>query len=456
MVVVRKRLIFWLIKAYIKKSGKTMILSFLLGLIIFFGVLFSSKYFIHLIPFSKKQTIGIVGAYTQDNLPANIVNKLSLGLTTVSPSGTIQPGLAATWNITSDGKIYTFHLKPDQHFNNGTLVTSQTINYNFSDVSEERPDNNTIVFKLKNAYAPFLVTVSRPIFEQGLVGVGEYNLSKFQLNGNFMQSLSLIGAHDRQDVINYEFYPTEESLKTAFKLGEVTQVDGLTGIVSNDLNLKNFPNTRITNKGDYTQLITLFYKNDDPVLSDKRVRLALTYALPDKFTQGKRAYLPYPPTSVYYNNDEVDVYKQDFAHAKLLLLPDQNASGSGEKAPTTLTLKILPQYRPTAEAIAAAWKNLGITTKIVEVDTIPYDYQVFLGDFSLPGDPDQYTLWHSDQKDNITHYKNLRIDKLLEDGRKIDDIKQRKSIYANFQKYLLEDAPAAFLYFPDMYTIVRK
>ncbi|MGH7202994.1 MAG: ABC transporter substrate-binding protein [Candidatus Levyibacteriota bacterium] len=456
MVVVRKRLIFWLIKAYIKKSGKTMILSFLLGLIIFFAVLFSSKYFIHLIPFSKKQTIGIVGAYTQDNLPANILNKLSEGLTTVSLNGTIQPGLAATWNITSDGKTYTFHLKPNQHFNNGTLVTSQTINYNFSDVSEERPDTNTIVFKLKNAYAPFLVTVSRPIFEQGLVGVGEYNLSTFQLNGNFIQSLSLVGAHARQDVINYEFYPTEESLKTAYKLGEVTQVDGLTDTLSNDLNLKYFPNTRITNKGDYTQLITLFYKNDDPVLSDKRVRLALTYALPDKFAQGKRAYLPYPPTSVYYNNDEVDIYKQDFAHAKLLLLPDQNASGSGEKAPTMLTLKTLHQYRPTADTIATAWKNLGIATKIEEVDTIPNDYQVFLGDFSLPNDPDQYTLWHSDQKDNITHYKNLRIDKLLEDGRKTDDTSQRKTIYKNFQKYLLEDAPAAFLYFPDMYTIVRK
>ena len=65
-------------------------------------------------------------------------------------------------------------------------------------------------------------------------------------------------------------------------------------------------------------------------------------------------------------------------------------------------------------------------------------------------------LWHSDGPDNITHYKNLRIDKLLEDGRKTVDVAKRKAIYNDFQKYLLEDAPAVFLYYPDEYTITRN
>ena len=457
MVVVRRRLIFWLIKAYIKKSGKTVILSFLLGLVIFFAVVFSSRYFTHLLPsLTRRQTIGIVGAYTQDNLPPAIVDKLSEGLTVVDANGVIKPGIAASWDIMDNGKTYKFHLKQNQHFNNGKLVTSKTINYDFSDVTEERPDDNTIVYKLKDAYAPFLVTVSRPIFEEGFAGVGDYDLEKIKLNGNFVQSLTLIAVHDRQAIIDYEFYPTDDALKTAYMLGEVTEVDGITSTASDSLSLQNFSNTTITKKADYTQLITLFFNNEDNNLSDKKVRLSLTYALPDTFKEGKRAYLPYPPNSVYFNNDQVDDYKQDFAHAKLLLLPDQNSSGSGQKAPTNITLKTLKQYRPAANAIAAAWKNLGITTKIEEVEGIPNDYQTFLGDFSIPNDPDQYTLWHSDQANNITHYKNLRIDKLLEDGRKTDGQDQRKKIYADFQKYLLEDAPAAFLYFPDVYTIERK
>lgn len=456
MVVVRRRLIFWLIKAYLKKSGKTILVSFILGLMIFFGVAFTSKYFVHLIPFSKKQTIGVTGAYTQDNLPPTILKKLSLGLTTVSPDGKIQPGLASSWDVSDKGKTYTFHLKPNLHFNNGVAVTSKTINYNFSDVNEERPDNNTIVFKLKDAYAPFLVTVSQPLFGQGFVGVGDYTLEKIKLNGSFVQSLTIAGTKNKHDVIEYDFYPSDDALKTAYLLGEVTEIDALTNQATSSLALESFKNTTIAKNTDYTQLITLFYKYDDQVLSDKKIRLALTYALPDTFKEGTRAYLPYQPKSIYYNKDELDTYKQDFAHAKLLLSPDENASNSAQKAPTTMTLKTLPQYRSTANEIAAAWKNVGVKTKIEEVDSVPVDFQVFLGDFNLPEDPDQYTLWHSDQQNNITHFRNLRIDKLLEDGRKTDAVGERQQIYQDFQKFLLEDAPAAFLYFPNEYSIVRK
>lgn len=62
----------------------------------------------------------------------------------------------------------------------------------------------------------------------------------------------------------------------------------------------------------------------------------------------------------------------------------------------------------------------------------------------MPKDPDQYILWHSDQVNNIVRYKNLRIDKLLEDGRSVTNINERKEIYSDFQKYLMDDLPASF------------
>src|SRR5471030_1274736 len=104
MAVIRKRLIFWLIKAYIKKSGKTILFSFLAGLIIFFAALFFGKYYSYIIPFSHTDTIGIVGAYTQDTLPSEITGKLSSGLTTIAPDGTIEPGLASSWDVLDNGK----------------------------------------------------------------------------------------------------------------------------------------------------------------------------------------------------------------------------------------------------------------------------------------------------------------------------------------------------------------
>ena len=93
---------------------------------------------------------------------------------------------------------------------------------------------------------------------------------------------------------------------------------------------------------------------------------------------------------------------------------------------------------------------------MVETYSVPVNYQIFLGYFNVPSDPDQYTLWHSDQPTNITNYKNLRIDQLLEDGRRTLDTQKRIKIYADFQKYLLDDQPASFLYFPYEYKIVRK
>lgn len=456
MAVIRKRLIFWLIKAYIKKSGKTILFSFLFGLIIFFVALFIGKYYSHLIPFTRTQTVGLAGAYTEDSLPAGITDKMSEGLTTVAPNGSIQPALASSWEILNNGKTYRFHIKPGTHFTDGQEVTSQTVNYNFSDVSETTPDKYTIVFTLKDAYAPFLVAVSRPIFDRGFSGVGPYHLQKIDVSDNFVQSLTLVSNQNGEDIINYDFYPTEEALKMAYLLGEVTEIQGINSSMYRNLNIQKFSNTTITKKADYSQLVTLFFNNDDGDLSNKKLRLALTYALPDTFSQGQRAYSPYSPLSQYFNN-ELDKRTQDFDHAKLLLQPDKTSSLSGEaKPPSNVTIKTFSRYRQTAEMIAAAWKNIGIDTKIEEVDSMPNNYQIFLGDFNIPKDPDQYTLWHSDGPDNITHYKNLRIDKLLEDGRKTVNEKQRKTIYDEFQKFLLEDAPATFLYYPTQYTITRN
>ena len=102
------------------------------------------------------------------------------------------------------------------------------------------------------------------------------------------------------------------------------------------------------------------------------------------------------------------------------------------------------------------WKKIQIDTNIEVVESIPDNFQIFLGDFYVPLDPDQYMIWHSVQDNNISKYENKRIDKLLEDGRKETDINTRKKIYADFQKYLIDDSPVTFLYFPYEYEISRK
>ncbi len=444
MVVVRKRLIFWLIKAYVKKSKKILIFSFLAGLLVFFAVLFGSRYLKAFFTLHRYPVIGIVGSYEKDNLPLLIKSKLSHGLTKVNADGTIKPDLATSYNITDKGKTYTFNLNPNVTFSDGSKLNSSDLNYNFSDVKVEKPDKNTIVFKLKDAYAPFLSTVSQPVFKKGLTGAGDYFIKNIQLNGNFVQNLTLGLIKNRFDTVKFVFYPTQSALKEAFMLGEITTAKGLNNAEFKNLSFQKFPRTKVLKTTDYSHLVTLFYNTQDKTLSDKKLRLALNYALPNEIEFGRKAYLPYSPTSIYFNQDLAE-RTMDLDHAKLLR-PDGNIK---------LTITTLKKYSKTARIIADSWNKMGIQTSIKEVDEIPDRFQIFLSDFNVPHDSDQYPLWHSGQINNITRYKNLRIDLLLESGRKTTNIEERKKIYADFQKFLIEDMPASFLYFPYEYEVSR-
>ena len=111
----------------------------------------------------------------------------------------------------------------------------------------------------------------------------------------------------------------------------------------------------------------------------------------------------------------------------------------------------------TAQAIADSWTALGIHTQVRVENSVPSSFQVLLAAQELPPDPDQYPFWHSTQtQTNVTGYDtNVKIDKLLEDGRQELDQEQRKKIYADFQRRLVEDVPAVFLYYPQTYTVRR-
>lgn len=445
MVVVRRRLIFWLIKAYIKKSKKILILSFISGLIIFFALLFGSRYLRVLFTIHRFPVIGVVGSYQKENLPNIVSSKISRGLTKVDIQGNITPDLAESYSIKQDGKEYIFKLRPNLYFSDGSKFESTNIHYNFSDVEVQKPDKSTIVFKLKDKYSPFLATVSKPVFKNGLIGVGDYFIKKIEVNSNFVQSITLGLNKNRLSTVKFVFYPTEQSLKTAFALGEVTEASGLSSTDFRNISFDKFNATTVKKDVDHTHLVTLFYNVTDENLSDRKLRLALNYALPDQFGPGEKAYLPYYPKSIYFNED-ISERHQDFEHAKLLL----------PNSKTKLTITTLKKYSPIAKEVAKSWKKIGINSKIVEVDSVPDKFQIFLSDFNLPNDPDQYVLWHSNQLSNITKYKNLRIDKLLEDGRKTSNIGERQKIYSDFQRFLLDDMPASFLYFPYSYTVTRN
>ncbi len=451
MIVFRKRLLYWLVKEYIRKWGKTIIISFGVGLLVFFLLLSYLRYFVPKLPVGKNESIGVVGSYGAESLPRFILEDISEGLTSIGQDGKPSPSIARKWKIENDGKKYTFFLRNDVFFSDGTKVTSDTISYRFADVKISRPNAQTVVFELKDSYSPFLISISRPVFKKGFIGTGTYTVKDVKVNGNFVQSIMLSLRENPYKTRTYQFYPSPQALKIAYALGEISKAYGLHDISYKNTTFTTFPNTAVKRSVNYDYLVAAFYNTQDPDLSDKRLRSALTYALPDSFLGGLRTYSPISPRSWAYA--ESFTVGQDVEQAKILLSASQIGTKSAE---IKLEIKTLPKYKQTAEAIASSWKNINIKTNIVIVETVPAKYQVFLGNFLLPKDPDQYSLWHKAQANNITHYDNQRIDKLLEDGRKITDVEERKKIYADFQKYLLADSPASFLYFPYEYEITRK
>ena len=450
-MALNKRLVFWLVKAYIKKWRKTIFFFFLFGLVFFFILQFFLSSIIAKFPLIEKETIGVVGAYTVENLPEFILKDVSSGLTQTDQHDNLQPDLATSWEISDGGKTYIFHLKPHLTYTDGSAFTSDSLSFQYSDVKILRPNPTTLVFRLKEPYSPFLVTLSRPLFKPGFIGIGEWRIKEIKVNGTFVSSLTLADVKQPFKIRIYQFYPTQESLRLAFVLGNVSEALGLTDISFENTDLSKFPNASVTKTTDYQQLVTLFFNTQDKDLSDKRLRNALSFALPTVFTEGDRAYSPISPLSWAYQQNTL--YLPDKDHAKLLLTSIQQDTKTHVPS---LILSVLPKYQAVAKQIVDAWKEAGVTASIKIVSSKPDNFQIFLGNFNVPKDPDQYSLWHANQENNITKFDSKRIDKLLEDGRKTTDQNARLKLYADFQKYIMDEAPAAFLYFPYSYTVTRK
>src|SRR5262245_28099820 len=55
---------------------------------------------------------------------SSIVDAMVETLVRLQPDGTVSPGLARKWEVSSDGRVYTFDLRPDVRFHDGSSLTS--------------------------------------------------------------------------------------------------------------------------------------------------------------------------------------------------------------------------------------------------------------------------------------------------------------------------------------------
>lgn len=444
----RLRTLYWLVKALIKRYHSSLFFGFSIGLLFFVTIIFAYPFLSSHFRESKTKKIGLVGNYTPINFPLKIQNLISFGLTSLTQSGEATSSAATSWEINDEGKIFTFHLNPDRVWQDGKPFTARDVNYNLKDAETSLIDNYTLQIKLKEPFSPLPILLSQPLFKEGLVGLGEYKVGLLNLRKDFLSSLTLVPFQNKEDLplLIYRFYPSEEEAMMAYKLGEVDILEN----IADPLPFLNWP-VKVESEISKNSYLGVFYNMEDKLLSVKANRQALTYALPN-FLEEERPSSSLNPLSWAYN-DKLKKYEFDLEFAKKILKSSEVSTQSGERK---IVLSTVTSYHTIANQIAESWEKLGFETTVRVEPQLPKDFQALLAVQEISPDPDQYSLWHSTQdKTNITHYKNPRIDKLLEDGRTLIDREERRKKYFDFQKYLMDDIPAIFLYHPLSYTVTR-
>ncbi len=437
---------YWWLAAFWQRYKQ---LIFLTAIAVITLVFITSKFNI----FPKKgKKIAFVGQFTLNQLPLPIASKLSYGLTR-QENNQVMPGIARYWKISDGGKTFTFYLNSNLFWHDGSKVKTSDLHLKIRQAQIIDKDDKTLVIKLKDPFVPLPSYLTVPLFKKGLIGVGSYKLANFKLNPDKSVkyiTLEQVGQplNFLEERITYITFSSYEQAKTAFLMGEV---DVLPNLLSVD-EFKNYPNVQVISHVEKDKILTLFLNLDNDYLKSKTFRQALAYATP-KFENYPRAISSIAKDSPFYNPD-VKRFDYNLEEAKKLFAKSKLATQEG-----TIKLNLItpPQFLNQAEKIKESWQLINDRLIVkVHVNYLPNpNFDALLKIIKIPLDPDQYFLWHSTQPTNVSHLKDAKIDQLIEDGRKEIDPTKRKEIYLNFQKYLVNDVPAIFLYYPITYQVNR-
>ena len=127
-----------------------------------------------------------------EGIPSNrILRDLFEGLTAESPEGRIIPGAAMRWNISRDGKTYTFYLRRDARWSNGDPVTAEDFVYGLRRSANPATASSNARVLLPIANAAEVLSGDLPLSELGINALDEYTL-QIQMSGPTPYFLGLL------------------------------------------------------------------------------------------------------------------------------------------------------------------------------------------------------------------------------------------------------------------------
>lgn len=350
------------------------------------------------------------------------------GLMRATSNGTLIPDIAATYEISDEGLIYTFTIKEDAVFHDGTPVTADDIVFtvtkaqdnalkspkraSWDGVTVEKIGEHQVRFTLKQPYAPFLENTTIGILPKHIwdnVSIEQFNFSQFNIEpvgsgpyrvknitrdkSGIPVSYTMVSFKDFAlgrpyiNEITIKFYANEEELTEAFDGGDVESVNALSPKTANELSKMGGHILR----SPLPRVFGIFFnQNQAPVLLDNAVREALDTTVNRKaiveavlYGYGTVIEGPIPPGSLGYATREestVDEELQRLQRARDILekngwkrgedgIYEKKIKKKTERLSFSISVPNVAELKNVAEMVSVAWRTLGADVEIKIFET---------------------------------------------------------------------------------------
>lgn len=412
-------------------------------------------------------------------------------------STTPEQMLATSWESSSDGLVWTFHLIEGVRFHDGTPLNATAVAFSFSramkiglsagmlsgiidENSVEAIDTYTVRFNLKDRYAPFLATlgvqafgiVSPKVMEhevngdlgkawlsQNEAGSGPFKLKEYVPNERLVLSAvkDYWGGAPRIDEMVVRIVTEGSTQRLMLERGEIDGAETIPTVAMNEL--KKSADFKVVEDAGFAITFLIINTQKGP-LSDVRVRKAIAYALDydgiiNDIFLGRATRLRSPLPQGFPGHDaSLPLYAHNVTRAAELLAAAGYANGF------ELNMMIAPfeDWIKIATAVQSVFGQLNITVNIQQFSWPTYIDNLVAGahDLALMGwtpdyaDPNMQTWWYFYSENagpgwNFAFYNNTRVDQLLLEGRSEYDATRRTEIYNEIQSIVVDEVPYVWI-----------
>lgn len=416
------------------------------------------------------------------------------------------PMLASSWKVSDDGLTWTFKLREDVKFHDGTPLTSEEAKKSLERTFRVADGYNTLPIKSISAIDKYTLEIATTtpfaplpgyLARDGAaiiapssfdnkdevvkpIGTGPFKFDSWVPNDrvNAVRFDDYWGTLPSLEKVTYLGVPEEKTRINMLKAGEVD----MAWLLSTDTakSLSSDPECKVYTQTIIGRVNQLMFNTNKPPLDDVRVRKAISLAIDrDLICKSILNEVVLPAagpfaSDLYWSDQNIKPISYDIETAKSLLDEsgwlDKDQDGIREKDGMKLELNLFTYSgRPELPAIAEVLKDqlgkVGIKVSINVLDsTTILDYaKAGKVDLTLMSrstfyynDPDS---WASDflpgtSYEHYTNYAPKDLEDLIQTGRATTDDDERKKIYDKMQERILEDIPVAYITYSSHVTAV--